>query len=137
MFCHTVNAAVARNSTAAVMLSLMLHRLLSDMANSTAPAQKQTPRARRGVCLPSVRTPQSDLQPRILDGQSDITVGLRQPPHGLHLIYTGLQHHNSNWNRFARGLDRTDRCIAIDIAHLHQYADAALDQLGILHVYVH
>ena len=56
--------------------------------------------------------------------------------YGFHLVDVRLEHDDGDGNGFSRRLDGADRGVAVDVADLHQNANAELDELGVLHVYV-
>ena len=72
----------------------------------------------------------------VFDSQPHIAVGLRQASNRFRLVHLGLQHHQRYRNAAACALDRIHRGLAIDFAGGHQHANAALNQLGVLHVHV-
>src|SRR5580698_11523781 len=77
-----------------------------------------------------------ELQPGIVDREADVAVGFGKAAYGFHLVNVGFEHNDGDGNGFACGLDGANSGIAIDLAHLHEDADAALDKLRVLHVHV-
>src|ERR1039458_6181248 len=75
-----------------------------------------------------------EFEAGVVDGQADVAGGLGQPGHGVHLVGIGLEHDHGDGDGFSGRLDGADGGVAVDIADLHEDADAALDQLGVLHV---
>ena len=77
-----------------------------------------------------------EFEPGVVDGETDVAVGLGEAADCFHLVDVGLEHDDGDGDGLACGLDGADRGVAVDVADLHQHADAALDQLGVLHVHV-
>src|SRR5882757_7312275 len=76
------------------------------------------------------------LESGIVDGEANVAIGFGETADGFHLVDVGLEHDDGNGDEFSRGLDGADGGVAVDLADLHEDADAALDQLRVLHVHV-
>ena len=77
-----------------------------------------------------------EFEAGVVDGEADVAVGFGEAADGFHLVDVGLEHDDGDGDGFAGGLDGADGGVAVDVADAHEHADAALDQLGILHVHV-
>ena len=82
------------------------------------------------------RTDQLEFEYCVFDCEADVAIGFRQAADCFRLVYLGFEHHKGDWNATAGALDSVHGCFAVDMAGSHEDADAALNQFGVLHVYV-
>src|SRR5258708_10470759 len=79
---------------------------------------------------------QLEFEAGVVDGETDVAVRFGEAADGFHLVDVGFEHDYCYGDALAGGLDGADRGVAVDVADLHQDANAALDQLRVLHVHV-
>src|SRR5277367_6396565 len=72
----------------------------------------------------------------IFDCQTNIAVRLSQATHRLGFVYARLEHHQGDGHAAPGRLDGEHGLVTVDLAGTHQNADAALHQLGVLHVHI-
>src|ERR1700739_352459 len=70
----------------------------------------------------------------VLDGEANVAVGVGKTADGLGFIDSGLEHDQGDGDAAPGRLDDFDGAVAADAAGSDENADAALDQLGVLHV---
>ncbi len=78
-----------------------------------------------------------ELEDGVFDREADVAVGFGEAADGFGFVDAGFEHHEGDGNAASCALDRVDRSLAADAAGAHENANAALYQLGVLHVDVH
>src|ERR1017187_9959778 len=76
------------------------------------------------------------FQDVVFDGEADVAVGFGETADCFGLVDLGLEHNQSYRHAAACAFDGVYRGGAVDLAGAHQDADSALDELGVLHVYI-
>src|SRR5258708_742879 len=79
---------------------------------------------------------QLEFEAGVVDGETDVAVRFGEAADGFHLVDVGFEHDYCYGDALAGGLDGADRGVAVDVADLHEDADAALNELRVLHVHV-
>src|ERR1700679_636532 len=77
-----------------------------------------------------------EFQHRIIDRQPYIAVGLGKATNGFRLVDAGFEHHQGHRHTATCALDGVHSGLAVDFAGAHEDADAAFDELGVLHMHV-
>src|SRR5271166_2144169 len=95
---------------------------------------KNPPRLDGGRCyLGGCR---SEFHCGVFDGEAHVAVGFCKATNGFRLVDSGFKHDQGDRHATACRLDDVDSLVTADMAGTHEDADAALDQLRVLHVYV-
>ena len=72
----------------------------------------------------------------VFNREANVAIGFGKAADGFGLVDFGLEHDERDGNAAAGAFDGVHGGFAVDFAGAHQDADAALDQLGVLHVHV-
>ncbi len=78
----------------------------------------------------------SEFEDSVFDGEADVAVGFCEAADGFGFVDFGFEHDEGDGDAAAGGFDGVYGSLAVDAAGAHEDADAAFDELGVLHVYV-